>query len=64
MLLPIPVAGAAISLVTLVTDFEFPFALFFEVSGARRPDGEGMCPLGQTMGNICGATHVLQSASA
>ena len=58
VLLPIPVAVPAVSLVTLVTDFEFPFALFFEVSGARRPDGAGMCPSGQTMGDTCRATHV------
>jgi hypothetical protein len=58
VLLPIPVAVPAVSLVTLVTDFEFPFALFFEVSGARRPDGAGVCPSGQTMGDTYRATHV------
>ncbi len=51
-------AVPAVSLVTLVTDFEFPFALFFEVSGARRPDGAGVCPSGQTMGGTYRATHV------
>jgi hypothetical protein len=58
VLLPKPVAVPAVSLVTLVTDFEFPFALFFEVSGARRPDGAGVCPSGQTMGGTYRATHV------
>jgi hypothetical protein len=58
VLLSISVAGPVVSLVTLVADFKFLFAFFFEVSGARRPDGAGTYRSGQNLNDTCGATHI------
>ncbi len=61
VLLSISVAGPVVSLVTLVANIEFLFAFFFEVSGARRPDGAGTYRSGQTMGATWGYSHPIVS---
>ena len=61
VLLSISVAGPVVSRVTPVADFDFLFDFFFEVSGARRPDGAGTYRSGQTMGATWGYSHPIVS---